>query len=638
MKKQVETLKIKMGSSPDFLEQILTKDVSTLEAMYDLIDNSIDAARNQILLNSNVEKDEYGLPKSYASFSVTLKISKDDISIADNCLGMDEKTLATKAFVIASSSSHEYGIGQYGIGLKRSLLKMGNNYNFVIDNGKKNYTAIFNNQKIGGAEGELEAQVNESSGEPYTIFTVYNLKQEIIRDIQNQKWINNAIKGLEDRYSVYFSKGFKIILNYNGKEYPLNSKLPKLRTDSKFLPKKDEMKFGNVDVIIESGIHESYYFPTEVGHSLSENRKLTKDFGIYFICNDRVIVKSSTDAKHGWKTKWHSEYNGFVCLVRFIAKSPSDLPWNTAKSAMREDASLFLDVIDNIQPIADTYRSEIKQRYNKKKGDKAPTNAGTATNPGTPANVGTTTNSGTPANAGTTTNSGTPANAGTTTNSGTPANAGTTTNSGTPANAGTATNSGTPANVGTATNSGTPTNVEVEEPKVIPPKSKKKAPPKQPARDREKWIIWENTNTRVPESYISAYAVLYEMGLLSSKDVPISCLALLRLFIEETVKTTLGKMGLLDPKKTQLSQRVKLTAQELQKLGYIDNALNELVATYGASTKNNEEPTLFSINSIQSQIHSARFHPNQSRMNNYWDELDPFLAACWNYIDDKDKK
>lgn len=238
MSEMNNTLKISMGTSPDFLEQILTKDVSTLEAIYDLIDNSIDAARNQILLNSKVEKDEYGLPKSYASFSVTLKISKDRISIADNCLGMDENILATKAFVIASSSSHEYGIGQYGIGLKRSLLKMGNNYDFVIDNGKKNYTAIFNNQKIGGAEGELEALVKESSGKPHTIFTVHNLKEEIIRDVQNEKWINNAIKGLEDRYSVYFSKGFNIILNYNEKEYPLNSKLPKLRTDGKFLPKK----------------------------------------------------------------------------------------------------------------------------------------------------------------------------------------------------------------------------------------------------------------------------------------------------------------------------------------------------------------------------------------------------------------
>ncbi|MGQ1356512.1 ATP-binding protein [Acinetobacter baumannii] len=366
MLEKIETLKITMGSSPDFLEQILTKDVSTLEALYDLIDNSIDAARNQIFSKKNPEVDRFGLPISYQDFSVELNITKENISISDNCLGMDEYTLANKAFIIANSSSHNYGIGQYGIGLKRSLLKMGNKYQFKIDNGLKSYSANFTNHNIGGTKGELLANIGNSNGKPHTIFTVYDLKTEIIRDIQNHRWIDNAIKGLEDRYSVYFSKGFTIYLNYFGKKLSLSSKLPNLRTDGKFLPKNKEMTFGDVTVIVESGIHENYYFPPEDGYSLSENRKLTKDFGIYFICNDRVIVKSSTDTKHGWKTKWHSEYNGFVCLVKFIAKNPSDLPWNTAKSAMREDASLFLDVIDQLQPIADNYRSEKKSLWDEK--------------------------------------------------------------------------------------------------------------------------------------------------------------------------------------------------------------------------------------------------------------------------------
>jgi hypothetical protein len=613
MTKLIETLKITMGTSSDFLEQILTKDVSTLEAIYDLIDNSIDAARNQIFLNPKTLKDKFGLPESYEGFSVTLDITKDTISITDNCLGMDKETLANKAFVIATTSNHEFGIGQYGIGLKRSLLKMGNEYKFIIDNGINKYSADFNNHNIGGTKGELLAEVRNSDGNPHTIFTVFNLKEEIIRDIQNHRWIDNAIQGIEDRYSIYFAKGFNIYLNYFDQKLELNSKLPSLRFNGKFLPKNKEMEFGDVKVIIESGIHENYYFPTEDKYSLSENRKLTNDFGIYFICNDRVIVKSSTDAKHGWKTKWHSEYNGFVCLVRFIAKNPSDLPWNTAKSSMREDASLFLDVIDNIQPIADTYRSEIKQRYNKRK-EANPATAGV--NP-TTAGVNPTTAGVNPTTAG----------ANPTTAGANPTTAG--------ANPTTAGANPTTAGANPATTGVNP----IGKPKIIPPKSKKKAPPKQPAREREQWVIWEDSETRVPESYKSAYAVLYEMGELNSKDVPIACVALLRLFIEETVKTTLKTMGLLNPKKTvQLSQKVKTAAEELKKLNYIDDALNQLIAAYGASTKNDEEPTLFSINSIQSQIHSARFHPNQSRVNNYWDELDPFLAACWEYIDDMDKK
>ena len=54
-------IEISTGIEPDFLQNILTKDISTLEALYDLIDNSIDAARNNIIQNSNYEKDEMGL-------------------------------------------------------------------------------------------------------------------------------------------------------------------------------------------------------------------------------------------------------------------------------------------------------------------------------------------------------------------------------------------------------------------------------------------------------------------------------------------------------------------------------------------------------------------------------------------------
>lgn len=54
---QVEII---MGVSDNFLESILTKDVSTLDALYDLIDNSIDAARDSLLeKGNNLKKDRH---------------------------------------------------------------------------------------------------------------------------------------------------------------------------------------------------------------------------------------------------------------------------------------------------------------------------------------------------------------------------------------------------------------------------------------------------------------------------------------------------------------------------------------------------------------------------------------------------
>lgn len=547
-------IQITMGFPQNFVEGILIKDVSTLDALYDLIDNSIDAARDAIYSAGKYEKDEFGLPSSYRGYEINLSISANKISIEDNCLGIDEHILKNETFLIFNPSQHNYGIGQYGIGLKRSLLKMGDSYEFHIDNGKSIYEAQFTSKHIGGSEGKLLADVRASAGKVKTIFTVTRLNDEIQRDIQNARWLDNAKNGIKDRYSVYFSKGLVINLNYfDDLPVKLESKLPSLRTNGKFLPTHSTFLIDGVTIVIESGIHEKYNFPNEDLYSLSMNRTLTEEFGIYFICNDRVIVKASTERRHGWHAKWHSEYNGFICTVRFIAEKPSSLPWNTAKSAMREDASLFLTVIDKLQPVADNYRSEIKKRYIKDDSheDRPSKDESKSRNNSTAA----------------------------------------------------------------ATESNNQKQSRGQ-----------KRPTETLQRDRSIFVDWRYTKTRVDAKFKSAYEMFYEMSNLSSEETPISCVLLLRAFLEETVKTTFNLMKLTAEKKDNLASKTKKVAEKLEELEIIDNVLLHLIRLYSST-----EGGIFSFSNIQSQIHSTRFHPEKTKVNNYWDELDPFIAACWIY-------
>ena len=143
--KDSKTIEINTGFEPNFLQNILTKDISTLDALYDLVDNSIDAARNSIFQKENYEKDVMGLPKSYKGYKVHIDISPQSISIEDNCLGMQEEILVSSAFYVAKQSQHKFGIGQYGIGLKRSLLKMGNQYHFLLTMERNAMNLIFPN-------------------------------------------------------------------------------------------------------------------------------------------------------------------------------------------------------------------------------------------------------------------------------------------------------------------------------------------------------------------------------------------------------------------------------------------------------------------------------------------------------------
>lgn len=388
--KNSNMIEISTGLEPNFLQDILTKDISTLDALYDLVDNSIDAARNSIIQNGNYEKDVMGLPKSYEGYKVHIDISLESICIEDNCFGMQKETLANDAFYIARQSQHQYGIGQYGIGLKRSLLKMGEQYHFFIDNGRQCYEFDFSKHSFNGSENKIPAKEEASRGDIKTRFTVTRIYSEIQGEISNRRWLENALAGFKDRYSLYFSKGFEITIDYNGESMGLiTSSLPGIRRSGPVSPTYQKKNIDGVKVIIQSGIHEKYYLKNEEKYSLSVNKTLTNDFGIYFICNDRVIVKASTSHNHGWKTKWHSEYNGFICLVHFISEEPNKLPWNTAKNGMREDSMLFLTVIDEIQPIADQYRSDInKHRYSPNPKASATSNSSGGTVPNPPNNAG----------------------------------------------------------------------------------------------------------------------------------------------------------------------------------------------------------------------------------------------------------
>ncbi|VEI16101.1 Uncharacterised protein [Serratia plymuthica] len=569
--KEKERILIETGVSSNFLEDTLTKDVTTLEAIFDLVDNSIDAARDS-LISDGCKRGDDNLPDSYMGYFVKIRIDDDSIRVLDNCSGIDRETLRKRALYTNKQSQHEYGIGLYGIGLKRSLLKMGTDFSFYVDNSKEAFKSYFDNKSIGGdAEHKVYADVVLSSGNRKSLFSVSNIKNEIKNDFHNPRWFANAEREFSLRYALYLKKGFKIILHHvkNKNKVNVYGVAPALRIECNFPPTREVIRFDGVDVIIETGIHQDYIFPGEEGHSISNNRKLTDYFGIYFSCNDRVIVAASTEKSLGWKSKWHSEYNGYVCWVKFVSKDAALLPWNTAKTALRTDSSLFLEVRDRLQPIADHYRSVIKQRYygNKKidiknsmpKSSVAPTN-------GTTSNVDIT---------------------------------------------------------------ALPASPVIKIKKKIRPKAR---PSEVLSRNRDIFVDWSRNTVDVPNYRNKEYHIFSELCNLSSANEPISCLVMLRVFLETTAKET---MKCLNAQwNNSLAKNSGFIAINLHSKGYITEPIKVLVERYG---RTNEE-SLFSINNIQSLVHSVYFNTEKTLVNRYWDDLEPFLSGCWKFIKKHDEE
>lgn len=367
-RKQVGQVKLQTGIDASFLAATLTTDIELTDAIFDLIDNSIDSARNSIT-NGTFTKDMHGLPADYSGYRIKIRLGSNSISVSDNCTGFDEESLAKNTLYVGGRSNHLFGIGHYGLGLKRALLKSGSKFGMITDNGSMMYRVTFDrNSFSGNPKFQPEASSFESSGNNRTLLTVTDLHSSVKDQINDDLWFDEITNEMSVRYSIFIDKGLKITLVKATRSKRVTSKatslIPGLRTMSPVKPFSSEINGEDLKTYIEVGVHKDYRFSGEKEHSTQDNKKLTKSFGIYYICNDRVIVSHSKEPKHGFSASWHSEHNGFVCLVRMVGENPASLPWNTAKTELRAHSPSFIRIRNKVTPMALEYRSKAKEIIN----------------------------------------------------------------------------------------------------------------------------------------------------------------------------------------------------------------------------------------------------------------------------------
>ena len=104
---------------------MITRDISIEDAIIDLLDNSIDGANR---IN----------PNNYSGLNIYLTVNKDYFEIKDNCGGFSIDTAKRYAFRFGRPEDAPKGngtVGRFGIGMKRSLFKIGKN--FIVESQSK---------------------------------------------------------------------------------------------------------------------------------------------------------------------------------------------------------------------------------------------------------------------------------------------------------------------------------------------------------------------------------------------------------------------------------------------------------------------------------------------------------------------
>lgn len=116
----MNNLLVNSSPSKEFFLNMVTKDVTVESSILDLIDNSIDAYKK--------EKDKI----KQGIIEISYSIADDYFSINDNCGGMSKEIAINKAFRFGNERDRDAGtLGMYGIGMKRSIFKIGSD--FVVE-------------------------------------------------------------------------------------------------------------------------------------------------------------------------------------------------------------------------------------------------------------------------------------------------------------------------------------------------------------------------------------------------------------------------------------------------------------------------------------------------------------------------
>lgn len=306
---------------------ILTLDIDLKNCVLDLLDNSIDGyIRKRITERREIKMD----------------ISPEKFVIFDNCGGIDYEFLKKQVFrfgVEELSRAHAT-LGIYGIGLKRSIFKIGNNFTMETDDGEMYSKVILNVEKWKKSDKWTIPFTTSGSklgdGEkPYTRIEITNLHEDVKKKFELISFIEALHETISITYSLIIKQKVNIFLgNQNIEPYPLD-----FTYSDKYKPSRIRESVDGITVDIICGITPRKTRAEKI------DRK-----GWNIFCNDRLILLDDTTEDTGWSggaglPKFHPIYNEFKGLVFLKSTDPSMLPLTTSKNRFDTDTMTYQRIL-----------------------------------------------------------------------------------------------------------------------------------------------------------------------------------------------------------------------------------------------------------------------------------------------------
>lgn len=331
---------IKADPSKRFFIEMLTKDIKLVDCILDLVDNSVDSVMHKSnfdpmagLLHKN--------KKALSGFKIKIIFDKNEFIIEDNSSGVDRDTIFNRAFRFGADKSYEkgYGLSVYGIGMKRSFLKMGKYIHFLsVNKDGRSEVKIDVAKWVKEEEWDFEGSYDQmKSKDTGTKIKITKLNKNIAAIFENKNLFQKRLLDkVGEAYGIFLDNGLKIEINGTA----ASADIPVVSQSKDLKPSVETFAKDGVKVKLIAGL------------TPDDEKKAN---GWYVFCNGRMILSGDKTEQTGWGDglrKFHPSTNRFVGFVLFESKDVSLLPWATTKDGVDFESVIWRYTLNEMVKIA----------------------------------------------------------------------------------------------------------------------------------------------------------------------------------------------------------------------------------------------------------------------------------------------
>lgn len=318
------------GPTKQFFVSMITRDIALQPAIVDLVDNSVDGARRL-----RGDGDLTGL-------RVDLKYTASEFVIEDNCGGIDLDTARRYAFKFGrpdAAPGVAHSVGQFGVGMKRALFKLGaafrvesraENSSFTLTVDVPAWQALEEWTFPLEAADETTIRAAEETG---TLLRVQPLHDGVAADLALDTFTTSLVAELRAKHRISIDRGLAISVNGSAvRPWPIS-----LLAAPELTPGQRRTTYGAsratpVEVVLAAGISDSQ--PTEAGW--------------YVFCNGRLVLGPDQTNLTGWGEgrgrtipRFHTQFARFRGYAFFDSDRADLLPLTTTKVGVDTTSPLW---------------------------------------------------------------------------------------------------------------------------------------------------------------------------------------------------------------------------------------------------------------------------------------------------------